>query len=83
MSSEKAMSAPVDAVVMPPRREDVHPLLLTSLIGDGNYLMPIAMLPKMDCERCLYRAEQWRDDGHCYMFRDKPDGTHCGQFRTA
>ena len=61
-------------------RRDVHPDLLTSLIGNGAVLQPIAMLPLMDCENCLFRSESWRDGGFCYMFREKPRETHCGQF---
>lgn len=35
------------------------------------------------CERCLYRAESWRDGGHCYMFRERPKRPNtCGQFRS-
>lgn len=42
-------------------------------------LLPVQGVP--DCERCAYRAESWRDGGHCYMFRECPDT--CGQFRSA
>lgn len=34
----------------------------------------------MNCEQCLYRTEEWRDGGHCYMFKDKPRS--CRQFKT-
>lgn len=37
------------------------------------------LLPLMDCDHCQYK--QWADGGHCYMFRDKPDGDRCGQFK--
>jgi hypothetical protein len=29
------------------------------------------------CQICLYRQPSWRDGGHCYMFRDKPDFAVC------
>lgn len=35
-----------------------------------------------DCANCLYRQEEMRDGGHCYMFRDEPDGDACGQFKS-
>ena len=38
-------------------------------------------LPIMDCHGCLYRKEEWRSDGYCYMFKDKPEGNRCGQFK--
>ena len=37
------------------------------------------LLPLMDCDHCQYK--QWHDGGHCYMFRNKPDGDRCGQFK--
>jgi hypothetical protein len=36
-------------------------------------------LPLMDCEKCQWREEDFRDEGHCYMFREKPSGAFCGQ----
>jgi hypothetical protein len=38
-------------------------------------------LPIMNCHGCLYRKEEWRDNNHCYMFKDKPEGNRCGQFK--
>lgn len=66
---------------MYPTKRDVPSALLTSLLGKGNYLLPLNQLPLMKCEECLYRRLDMRDGGHCYMFRDKPSGTHCGQFK--
>lgn len=39
------------------------------------------LLPLMDCQNCFHRQEHWRDGGHCYMFREKPEGDRCGQFK--
>ena len=38
-------------------------------------------LPPKDCDACMFRKEEWRDGGHCYMFREEPSGDLCGQFR--
>lgn len=65
----------------PPRRPDVAPSILVGLLGFGNYMMPPHLLPIMDCDNCQWRDKQWRDGGHCYMFREKPSGTRCGQMR--
>lgn len=45
--------------------------------------LPIELLPIMDCENCQHRNAAWRDGGHCYMFREKPEGDRCGQFKAA
>lgn len=37
-------------------------------------------LPSKDCAKCVHREEDWRDGGHCYMFREEPEGENCGQF---
>lgn len=37
--------------------------------------------PPKDCPNCQHRAEEWRDGGHCYMFREEPEGDKCAQFR--
>jgi hypothetical protein len=37
-------------------------------------------LPKMDCERCFYKRFDPVEGGHCYMFKDKPEGKYCGRF---
>lgn len=39
------------------------------------------VLPDKNCPQCEYRVEQWRDGGHCYMFKEEPMGTKCAQFR--
>lgn len=33
----------------------------------------------MDCENCLYRQIEWREDSeqHCYMFAEKPENDLC------
>lgn len=62
-------------------KRDLPAELLASVLGDSNYLMPVAMLPLMDCDNCQHRQVTWRDGGHCYMFKDKPEGAHCGQFK--
>lgn len=38
-----------------------------------------ATKPK-NCDKCLYRTAPWRDDGHCYMFRDDFESATCGQY---
>lgn len=40
-----------------------------------------APLPPADCDNCFYRDPELRDEGHCYMFRDRPDDGRCGQFK--
>jgi hypothetical protein len=42
-------------------------------------MFALAQVPR-DCETCLYREEDWRDGGHCYMFREPP-GPTCAQYR--
>jgi len=66
-------------VEKPAKRDDIHPNILTSLVGSGAY-MPPCMFPKKACELCLYRGAEWRDDGYCYMFREQPTGDRCRQF---
>lgn len=49
-------------------------------------LVPATRAPTKDCANCSYREEHLRDDGnggklHCYMFRDEPAGSVCGQFQ--
>jgi len=63
-------------------RQMTHPELLVQFhAGFGNYMMPTALMPDMDCANCQWHAADWRDGGHCYMFREKPDGDKCGQMR--
>lgn len=37
----------------------------------------------MPCARCDYRWAQQAspERGHCYMFKEQPEGTFCGQYR--
>lgn len=35
-------------------------------------------LPTKDCASCEHKRHP--QDGHCYMFKDEPAGTSCGQF---
>lgn len=60
-------------------RDMVIPSVLRQCIE--GYMMPEVRLPIMNCHGCLYRQEEWRDGGHCYMFHEKPEGTRCGQFK--
>ena len=62
-------------------RETIIPEILAMIPGNGSHMMPSSLLPIMDCDNCLYIRYDWRDGGHCYMFRDKPDGDRCGQFK--
>lgn len=34
-----------------------------------------------DCAACIFRTEEWRDGGHCYMFREEPTGELCASFK--
>ena len=47
---------------------------------DGILGIERKLAQKANCEQCLYRKPDWRDGGHCYMFRERP-GERCGQFR--
>ena len=51
---------------------------LGSVLSGGDFKK---LLPIMDCQNCLYRQEEWRNGGHCYMFREQPAGDRCGQFK--
>ena len=53
-----------------------HSLDLSSLIA----VRLLHDLPVMDCPACLYSQPSWIDSGHCYMFRQKPDGVLCSKF---
>lgn len=65
-----------------PEIPQVAPSILVGILGvGGSHMMPQEMLPMMDCDHCLFRQESWRDGGHCYMFREKPEGDRCGQFK--
>ena len=46
-----------------------------------NILGTEKALTKMPCSRCLHRNDKLRGDGYCYMFRTKPEGQFCGQFK--
>lgn len=59
----------------------MRPEILVKCIGIVPYMMPDVLLPPMNCEQCQHRREKWRDGGHCYMFREKPPGDRCGQFK--
>ena len=63
-------------------RQTTNPGMLVQFhAGFGNYMMPTALMPDMDCANCQWHAADWRDGGHCYMFREKPEGDKCGQMK--
>jgi hypothetical protein len=40
------------------------------------------LLPKADCTNCKHGGDTWKEeDCHCYMFKEKPEGNRCGQFK--
>lgn len=53
--------------------------LIANSLGGTLIRVPLELLPVADCPNCAYMKIH-DDDGHCYMFRDKP-GERCGQFR--
>lgn len=58
--------------------------MLSQCIGDTRYLMPLPLLPDADCSNCEYmHLHEPSEGGHCYMFRDKPEGGKCGQMKRA
>ena len=34
-----------------------------------------------DCTKCKYKDHPCPEDAHCYMFRERPNGVWCGQYR--
>lgn len=61
-------------------RPSVHFSILSNTVGNSNYMMPKEFLPLMNCKDCQYQDN--KEDGcHCYMFKDKPEGDRCGQFK--
>lgn len=60
-------------------RDRIGPSILVGLTPGFPYMMPPEFLPLMDCQNCVHIKNP--ELGHCYMFRVKPDGDHCGQFK--
>lgn len=50
------------------------------LIAMGLARTPERDLPLADCKNCEYGALN-ASGGHCYMFKEKPEGDRCGQMR--
>jgi hypothetical protein len=76
---EKRPPAPPAPPMKP--RDMMSPLnLVQCLASYGNYMMHHDCLPVMDCPNCFHSLTP--DGGHCYMFRNKPEGDRCGQFKS-
>jgi len=43
-------------------------------------LIEIDNIMSQNCNVCEYKEMGCPEDGHCYMFKDKPEG-RCGQFK--
>jgi hypothetical protein len=54
--------------------------MLSQMVGDSRYLTPLTLLSDADCPNCEYSKLE-SDGCHCYMFRSKPEGNKCGQFK--
>lgn len=50
------------------------------LIAMGFASTPQSALPVADCKNCVYGSLN-ASGGHCYMFKEKPEGDRCGQMR--
>ncbi len=60
---------------------DLLAFLARELEAAGLYDPTKPVLVK-DCANCFYmQIHDAPEEGHCYMFRDEPDGNYCGQMK--
>lgn len=53
-------------------------IVYAAIPAAGKELDGLLGIPPSDCENC--RHKQHPDGGHCYMFRNKPEG-NCAQYQ--
>jgi predicted acyl esterase len=56
------------------------PLVVLAVLAACKHPRAVAVAVPQSCNQCLYRQPEWRDGGHCYMFREMPNNS-CAQFK--